>query len=36
MRCDRLAALGWRPGGMARLRASLPAMLDGLAGARPS
>lgn len=34
MRCDRLAALGWRPGGMARLRASLPAMLAGLKGAR--
>ena len=34
MRCDRLAALGWRPGGMARLRATLPALLDGLAGAR--
>lgn len=29
MRCDRLRALGWRPGGMARLRASLPAMLQG-------
>ncbi|WP_372893436.1 NAD-dependent epimerase/dehydratase family protein, partial [Rhodosalinus sp.] len=34
MRCDRLTALGWRPGGMARLRATLPAMLDGLPGAR--
>ncbi|MFP4405878.1 NAD-dependent epimerase/dehydratase family protein [Rhodosalinus sp.] len=30
MRCDRLRALGWRPGGMARLRASLPAMLQGV------
>jgi nucleoside-diphosphate-sugar epimerase len=29
MRCDRLRMLGWRPGGMARLRASLPAMLGG-------
>ncbi|MDD9729485.1 NAD(P)-dependent oxidoreductase [Mameliella sp. AT18] len=25
--CDRLPALGWRPGGLARLRADLPAML---------
>jgi nucleoside-diphosphate-sugar epimerase len=25
--CKRLPALGWRPGGMARLRADLPAML---------
>jgi len=25
--CDRLAALGWRPGGMARLEAELPLML---------
>lgn len=25
--CDHLQALGWRPGGMARLRADLPAML---------
>ena len=36
MRCDRLAALGWRPGGMARLRASLPAMLEDVTGARLS
>ncbi|SIS77239.1 NAD-dependent epimerase/dehydratase family protein [Paracoccus saliphilus] len=28
MRCDRLAAIGWRPGGIGMLRASLPAMLD--------
>ncbi|RBI87558.1 hypothetical protein DRV85_01110 [Rhodosalinus halophilus] len=34
MRCHRLRALGWRPGGMPRLRASLPALLRGLAGAR--
>lgn len=27
LRCDRLAALGWRPGGTARLRATLPALL---------
>jgi len=27
MSCERLTALGWRPGGWARLRASLPAML---------
>ena len=27
MGCERLAALGWRPGGWARLRDSLPAML---------
>lgn len=26
--CAALARLGWRPGGMARLRASLPALLD--------
>ncbi|TRW97685.1 NAD(P)-dependent oxidoreductase [Paracoccus sp. M683] len=26
--CARLLALGWRPGGMARLQASLPSMLD--------
>ena len=28
MSCERLAALGWRPGGWARLRDSLPAMLS--------
>lgn len=28
MRCAALTALGWRPGGMAKLRADLPAMLD--------
>lgn len=28
MGCERLVALGWRPGGWARLRASLPAMLS--------
>ncbi|MFP4275418.1 MAG: NAD-dependent epimerase/dehydratase family protein [Paracoccaceae bacterium] len=27
LRCDRLRALGWQPGGMKRLRASLPAMI---------
>ena len=27
MDCARLSALGWRPGGWARLTASLPAML---------
>ncbi len=32
LHCDTLSALGWYPGGMARLRASLPAMLD-VAGA---
>ncbi|WP_414897758.1 NAD-dependent epimerase/dehydratase family protein [Rhodovulum sp. YEN HP10] len=26
MQCDRLAALGWTPGGIARLKASLPAL----------
>ena len=26
-RCDRLRALGWRPGGMAKLRAALPGLL---------
>lgn len=26
-RCDRLRGLGWRPGGMARLRATLPLLL---------
>ena len=30
MSCARLLALGWRPGGWDRLRASLPAMLDGI------
>lgn len=28
LKCDRLAAMGWQPGGMELLRASLPAMLD--------
>lgn len=28
MRCERLAAMGWRPGGTRILSASLPAMLD--------
>lgn len=28
MRCERLAAMGWRPGGTHILSASLPAMLD--------
>lgn len=27
-RCDRLKALGWQPGGMARLRATLPGLLS--------
>ena len=27
LRCDRLHALGWRPGGMNRLRAALPSLL---------
>lgn len=27
MSCERLAALGWRPGGWARLRAEIPALL---------
>ncbi|GAA0301297.1 NAD-dependent epimerase/dehydratase family protein [Rhodovulum strictum] len=27
LRCDRASALGWRPGGMDRLRTSLPALL---------
>lgn len=31
LRCDRLARLGWQPGGMELLRASLPAMLDSVA-----
>lgn len=28
LHCDVLSSLGWRPGGMKRLRESLPAMLD--------
>lgn len=31
MGCDRLARLGWRPGGWPLLRRSLPALLDGAA-----
>lgn len=30
MTCERLTALGWRPGGWLRLRDSLPAMLAGI------
>ncbi|WP_095589629.1 NAD-dependent epimerase/dehydratase family protein [Actibacterium ureilyticum] len=29
MDCTRMHALGWRPGGMARLRSSLPALMTG-------
>lgn len=29
LHCDALTAMGWRPGGMEQLRASLPSMLDG-------